>query len=199
MKIDITDELLEKLKKNGFEVLPPDREGDRYLLSFKNPEGTSSWRFKPEDKFILNFGVQKNCARNDGVHLIPAIDGALWGNTGQDHIQGLRAFQVVAENYPDAHPLIKETVERGQNFLNVSWKELDLEGLRSDYSLWKEFKKGGRYREHLEKLHILDPDPAPYYVGLVDDFIEKKWIRKKEQAGILAGWERQVQEFKEGL
>jgi len=194
-EIDLTDKLLEKLEKNGFKVLPPDREGDQCLLSLS----VSSWRFKPGEKFVLNFGVQKNCAQNNGVHLIPAIDSVLWGNTGQDYLPGLRAFQVVAKNYPDAHPLIKETIEKGENFLNVGWEELGLEGLRSDYSLWEEFKKGGRYRERLEKLHILNPDPAPYHVGLVDHFIEKQWIRKEEQAGIIAGWERQVQEFKEGL
>lgn len=198
-EMGLTENLLKKLEEKGFKVLDPDREGDRCLLSFRQSEGTSSWRFRPEDKFILNFGVQKNCAHENGVSLIPAIDGCLYGHTGQDYIPGLKAFQVVAENYSDIHPLIKETVEKGENFLNVTWEELGLEGLESCYNLWQEFKSRGRSREMLKKLHILNPDPEPEHIGLVNEFIERTWIRKEDQPGILAMWEQQVQEFKEGL
>ncbi|MBI5732665.1 hypothetical protein HY967_01755 [Candidatus Jorgensenbacteria bacterium] len=195
------------LEKQGFTFGPgtkPPHNEMAYLSGHSDQRGSEvfesdCWAWGKEEKNIqLTVYFRLSVAeRERGVLCIPYV----WGNCsgGACHRPTIDKFvKVVAEHFPDTHPLIREAVNADFRPV-ISWRDIGLGGIRSIEELFDELYGRNEKVAKLagSSLSPFDPDPNPRKSIL--EVTDRAFVVETDQPTLFKRWRDQLQFFKTDL
>ena len=125
----------------------------------------------------------------------------VWGNCdgGACHIPTINNFiRVVAEHFPDAHPLIKEAANT--NFQPVIfWGDINMAGIRSVGRLFREVYGQNEKITALAHSTLSPFNPSPYLQRSIYEVNDRAFVSESDQPRLFRQWKEQLENFKNSL